>query len=316
MRDFAYYNPIHVSFGRGALAKLGDLYPDQRVLLIYGGASAKATGAYDRVASRLRSVRAEVVDCGGVRQCTPDELERGVGLARANKVDVVVGLGGGSVMDLAKGVAYGALHDGWPATFLDGSTDTADGRLPLTLVPTYPSTGSEANAGGDIVGPYRGIHGVWADWALLDPELTFSLGQQNTAYSVLITFVQASTLYLGDGNPISHGFAGIVLRKLLAAYARLLGDPSDYDARATVMWASFVTTQGMLGLGTDGSWTSTAYTAGMFGRLLCGLTYRQAQVIAYPRWLLLAARHYPREMRELFCEVMGLDQSLADGALA
>lgn len=317
MNGFSYYNPIRVEFGDDKLALLGELCAGKRTMVVFGGASARATGTLDEVLGILRGAGAEPIEHGGVTICDMDSLKAGIDHARTEAAQVVVGLGGAMCMDLAKGVAVGVVHDDWRERFTAGTPLAADeGQLSVIEVPTYPSTGSEADPVGDIVGPFGGIEGVWPTASLICPRLTASLDARNTALSVLVTLTQVTASVVGDENAFSRALGTAALRAVIAAERTLRSDPGDRDARGDIMWASYLSTSGQLGLGTKADWRWSIYSAGRLGRLLHGVMYRDGQAVALPRWLAFAAREHPEEMHTLFTEGYGLDATKDTAALA
>lgn len=307
MNDFTFHNPVTAVCGKGALDTLGKFAQGKRVLLVSGKGSAKNSGSLDAVVEALRSVGASVIGYDGIGQCTYDAIAEGARIARESDAEAVVGLGGASVMDTAKAVSFCAVHEGYDE-YLEGKLEQKnDERLPLALIPTYPSTGSEANGVSDIMGYAGGIHGVYADYALLYPPFTYSLDKRNTAFSTMVLLAQTGYRYFTDANPISRGFTGASLRAVLDAYDVLLEEPDNDDARATMLWASFLETSGLLGLGMEGSWTYSIFSAAGLLRFTLGTVYRENLAMVYPRWLVFAARHHPEQVREFAVDVIGAD---------
>ena len=207
----------------------------------------------------------------------PDTLEKTPELCKGQKVLLVYGgdsLKKNGVYDRVTGLLR--QHD---ISYVDYGGQTAatwqqilDGRHLLNIIiPTYPSTGSEADSVCDIM-EYKGygveLFGAWPDYCLMDPGTTLSLDRKSTAYSVWVCFIQASAWFVGNHeNDIARGFAKVVLQTLLGSYEKLMDDPNDERARANVMWASCVNTMGVFRSGVDQFYPWTLYSVGYIPRV-------------------------------------------------
>ena len=315
---FQYHNPIQFSFGPNALDQLPEICRGKKVLLVYGGGSIKKNGVYDRITTLLREAGIAYLDYGGQTAATWQGVQDGIALARREDTGAVVEIGGASAMDTGKAIAFGAVHDHLE-DYVEGRVQS-DGRHLLNIViPTYPSTGSEANGVCDIM-EYKGygteLFGAWPDHCLMDPSVTLSLNKRSTVYSVLGCFVQTGAWFLGNHeNDIAKGFAKTVLRVLLENCEALLRDPKDLRARGNVMWASCVNTMGVFRSGVDQSYSWTVFSVGYIPRAAHRVPYREALVIAYLHWLKGAAKYHMADIRALFTEVFGVDAALEDAAI-
>lgn len=314
MKDYAFHNPVTAIMGEAALEKLGEVAAGKKVLLVYGSASAERNGSLARVSEIVEGVGGTVVRYGGITQCTYDAIAEGTAKAREALADMVVGLGGASAMDTAKAIAFCAVHENHGDYLTGKLPQNNDEKLPLTLIPTYPSTGSESNGVSDIMGYAGGIHGVFADYALLYPPFTYSLDARNTAYSTMVLLAQTGYRYFTDENPISRGFTATSLRAVLDAFDALMANPDDCDARATMLWASFIETSGLLGLSMEDNWTYSIFSAAGLLRFTRGTVYRENLAMVYPRWLVWSAKHHPEAVRDFAAEVFGADPALTPEA--
>lgn len=307
MKDFTFHNPVTAIMGESALKKLAEIAEGKTVLLVYGSASAKQNGSLGRVAETIECANGKVVSYSGITQCTYDAIAKGTAVARESSADMVVGLGGASAMDTAKAIAFCTVHENYN-DYLEGKLQQNNNeKLPLVLIPTYPSTGSEANGVSDIMGYSGGIHGVFADYALLYPPFTYSLDMRNTAYATLVMLAQTGYRFFTDENPISKGCTAATLRAVLNAFEVLKNAHDDYDARATMLWASFMETSGMLGLFMEGNWTYSVFSAAGLLRFTRDTVYRENLAMIFPRWLVWAAKHHPKEVGDFAMQVFGAD---------
>ena len=267
---FQYHNPIQFSFGPNVLDQLPEICRGKKVLLVYGGGSIKKNGVYDRITTLLREAGIAYLDYGGQTTATWQGVQDGIALARREDTGAVVEIGGASAMDTGKAIAFGAVHDHLE-DYVEGRVQS-DGRHLLNIViPTYPSTGSEANGVCDIM-EYKGygteLFGAWPDHCLMDPSVTLSLNKRSTVYSVLGCFVQTSAWFLGNHeNDIAKGFAKTVLRVLLESCEALLRDQKELRAGGNVMWASCVNTMGVFRSGVDAALEDAAIVEAGCSRL-------------------------------------------------
>ncbi|MCI8809387.1 MAG: iron-containing alcohol dehydrogenase [Oscillibacter sp.] len=316
--NFQYHNPIRFVFGTDAINQLPEFCQDRKVLLIYGGGAIQKNGVYDRLAGTLNAVGIPFVEFGGVTAATYQTILDGIALAQREQVNAIVEIGGASVMDTGKAIAFGVVHEGLE-DFIEGRTKSDGKHLFDIVVPTYPSTGSEANGVCDIM-EYKGhgteLFGAWPDICLMDPTVTLSLDRQSTAYSVLVCFIQASAWFIGNHqNDIAKGFAKTVLRTLLESYKKLLADPADLRAREHVMWASCVNTMGVFRSGVDNFYPWTLFSVGYIPRVAHGVSYREALAAAYPNWLKGISQYHVGDIRMLFTEIFDIDPALEDAAV-
>lgn len=315
---FQYHNPIRFVFGEDAFDQLPELCRGKRVLLVYGGGSIKENGVYSRIIDLLRSCGAAVADFGGHTAATYSAILDGIALARRKKIEVVIEAGGASAMDTGKAIAFGAVHENLE-DYIEGRKTSDGRRLFNIIIPTYPSTGSEANGVCDIM-EYKGhgteLFGAWPDVCLMVPSVTWSLDRRSTAYSILICFIQTSAWFIGNHeNDIAKGFAKTVLKTLLESYETLLASPSDSRARENVMWASCVNTMGVFRSGVDNFYPWTLFSVGYIPRVFHGVSYREALAAAYPNWLEGISKYHPEDIRTLFTEVFGVDRTLPEAMI-
>lgn len=312
---FQYHNPIHFTFGPDALDRLPELCAGKKVLLVYGGGSIKRNGVYERITGLLDGAHIPYLDYGNQVKATWQGVLDGITLARQEGVDAVVEIGGASAMDTGKAIAFGAVHDHLE-DYIEGRARSDGKHLFNIVIPTYPSTGSEANGVCDLM-EYKGygveLFGAWPDHCLMDPAVTLSLDRRSTAYSILVCFIQTSAWFIGNHeNDIAKGFAKTVLRVLLESYEALLRDPADERARGNVMWASCVNTMGVFRSGVDQFYPWTVFSVGYIPRVAHQVSYREALVIAYLHWLKGIAKYHMADIRTLFTEVFGVDARLED----
>lgn len=319
MQNFHYFNPCDIYLGNDVLSKLPELIEGCKVLLVYGGIGTKASGIIDDITTILDKNNIEWVELGGSSIPSFERVKEGIRLCQENNVECVLGIGGCSCMDLAKVISFGVCHDSdddelWSYLTGDKETSVDDPHLLLGVIPTYPSGGSEADDSAEITDTTNNEHGslfgIYPDFSLLNPEYSYRLNAEHTAYAAAVTFIQASVNYLGDYSPIAESFTLTVLNAVRDSVQTALANPHDYDARATQMWCSALATMGILSCGKGDSWSWSIYND---VDLICDcmdLRYREALTVLFPRWLEAYAVHHGDDVRRYMVEVLDVDGSL------
>jgi NADP-dependent alcohol dehydrogenase len=264
MENFTYHNPTRLLFGRGQIAALDRELPSTaRVLLLAGGGSIKANGVHSQVTRALGS--RVVRECWGV-EANPDfdTLMRAVEIVRREKLDWILPVGGGSVLDGAKFVAAAASYAGDPWEILVTRAKHLQSALPIGAVLTLPATGSEANAAAVISRralreKLAFIHPlVFPRFSVLDPETTFSLPPRQVANGIGDAFCHVMEQYMTYpvGAAVQDRFAESILRILIEEGPKTLANPTDYTARANLVWAATWALNGAIGAGVPQDWAT------------------------------------------------------------
>jgi len=264
MENFTYHNPTRLLFGRGQIAAIDQELPaSARVLLLAGGGSIKANGVHAQVRQAL-GFRV-VHEFWGV-EANPDfdTLLRAVEIARREKLDWILPVGGGSVLDGAKFVAAAVGYAGDPWQILVTRAKDLKSALPIGAVLTLPATGSEANAAAVISRralreKLAFIHPlVFPRFSVLDPETTFSLPPRQVANGVGDAFCHVMEQYMTYpvGAAVQDRFAESILRILIEEGPKTLAQPHDYAARANLVWAATWALNGAIGAGVPQDWAT------------------------------------------------------------
>lgn len=271
MNDFTLCTPTRFVFKRGAADVTGEEVAAagfKRVLLVYGQGSVVKSGLLGRVKGSFMQAGVEVFDLSGVRP-NPEvsTVRAGVEFARAKQVDAIVALGGGSTIDCSKAIAVGVPYEGDVWDFFAKKLAPADVEpLPVVAVLTLPAAGSEASnscvISNDELDLKRGISGdvIRPALAIMDPEVTFTLPPYQTAAGAtdMIAHI-CERWFSGVGAvPVTDNIAAGLIRAIIDATRAVLKDPADYDARASLMWASTLAHDGLCGAGRNLSYGSRA----------------------------------------------------------
>ena len=264
MLNFTFHNPTKIVFGKETIAQLNDLIAkDARVLILLGGSSAKKNGTIDEVKAALGD--RYVQEFSGVEaNPTYETLMQAVEQIRTEKLDFILAVGGGSVIDGAKFIAAAVpyVNDPWEILLNYGANITE--ALPLASVLTLPATGSEMNNGSVITRketktklPFASPL-VFPQFSILDPTKTFTLPPKQVANGVVDAFVHIVEQYLTYPVKamVQDRFAESLLQTLIEIGPKLLEDPTDYDNRANHMWVATLALNGLIGAGVPQDWAT------------------------------------------------------------
>ena len=264
MNQFNFYNPTKIIFGRDRFNELDHLVPkDAKVLVLYGGGSVKKFGTLDRVLAALPN--REILEFGGI-EANPryETLMKAVDVVRAEKIDFLLAVGGGSVIDGTKFIALASYYEGDGLDLLRDRSITANLKqaLPLAAVLTLAATGSEMNRGGVVSSPIGklgfGNDLVFPKFSLVDPSLTFTLPETQVANGVVDTFVHVMEQYMtypAEGRFQDRTSEGI-LKTLIDIGRATIDNPTDYDLRANLVWCATMGLNGLIGAGVPQDWAT------------------------------------------------------------
>lgn len=288
MNNFVYHNPVRIVFGKRTIAKLTELIPAQRrILMTYGGGSIKQNGVYDQVREALAG--RDLLEFGGIEPNPVYEtLMKAVEVCRREKVDYLLSVGGGSVLDGTKFIAlavYFAQGDPWDILAKDAPADRA---LPIGCVLTLPATGSEMNMFSVVsrkstreklafANPQ-----VFPQFSVLDPETTFTLPERQVVNGVADAFAHVMEQYLTypSAAPLQDRQAEAIVLTLIEEGPKVLKNPRDYDIRANLMWAATQALNGLIACGVPQDWTT--HMIGHELTALYGLDHAQTLVVVMP----------------------------------
>lgn len=315
MDNFMYYCPTLIEFGRGAEEKTGMLtfmMGASKVLVVYGQRYVKNNGILDRVLNSLDTMGIEHVELGGVKPNPTDGLVRqGITLARAKKVDGLLAIGGGSVIDTAKAIAAGVSYKGDFWDFYTGKVPIKE-ALPVGVVLTVPGSGSEASGNSVITleSTEEGGHSVKLSlrtdsilrprFAVMNPETTFTLSARQTATGIVDMMSHIMERYFTNTNAVEVGdrLAEGLLLSLINEAPKVMADPTDYHARANVEWAGTLAHNGVTGCGRREDWTSHAMEHEISAEYP-EIAHGAGLAVVFPAWMAYIAHHKPSKVAQL-----------------
>lgn len=293
MIDFKYYTPTEVIFGKDSEAKVAKLvkqYGGTKVLVHYGGQSARRSGLLDKVCELLQAEGIEYILLGGV---VPNprlsKVHEGITLCRKENVDFILAVGGGSVIDSSKAIAYGVGYDGDVWDFYSGKAK-ATSFVPLGTVLTIPAAGSEmsessviTNEDGDIKKGYSNNISR-PKFAIMNPERTFTLPPYQTAAGVTDIMMHMMERYFShDGDmTVTDNLTESLLRTMKECVFAVLKNPDDYRNRAQIMWGGSLAHNGLTGCGREEDWATHEIEHELSG--MFDVTHGAGLAAIWPSW--------------------------------
>ena len=303
MNNFEFFNPTRIIFGKGTIAKLSKRVPRKaKVMLLFGGGSIKENGVYDQVMDALK--KHEVIEFGGI-EANPDyaTLMKAIKKIRKKKIDFLLAVGGGSVIDGTKFISLAAPNEDiepWDI-LANGIAKDLKKVVPFGTVLTLPATGSEFNRNSVISRRETeeklsfGSERVYPKFSILDPETTYSLPQNQIRNGLVDAFVHVMEQYMTYpvGAVVQDRQAEALLMSIIEmAPAVLKMDPPDYDARANFMWVCSNALNHLIGVGVPQDWAT--HSIGHELTALYGLAHAETLAVVLP-WLLWYKRDQKRD---------------------
>ena len=321
MNDFDFYSPTYFVFGRGREAEAGTYvkkFGGSRVLVLYGGQSAKKSGLLDRVLASLNGAGLHTAELGGVKPNPRSGLVyEGIDLCRKEGIDFLLAVGGGSVIDTAKAIAFGAPYDGDFWDFFSGKVP--EKALPVGTVLTIAASGSEGSPDSIITNEKTlDKNSAEADclrpcFSILDPALTESLPPYQTACGVTDIMAHAFERYFTNTEDVevTDRLLEGVLLTMLHEGPRVMADPHDYGARANIMWAGMVCHNDMMGVGRKQDWNSHHLEHVLSALYDCA--HGAGLAVIMPAWMRYCADHHDGlRMAQMAVRVFGCQMDFAD----
>ncbi len=318
MDNFTYYSPTLFEFGRGAEEKVGMmtyLTGATKVMIVYGRNYAKKNGLISRISNSLNTLGIEHVELGGVQPNPTDELVyEGIKLARAKKIDGLLAVGGGSVIDTAKAIAAGVPYKGDFWDFFSGKAQVEE-ALPVGVILTIPGSGSEGSGNcvitktdGAVKLSLRTDSILKPRFAIMNPEMTSSLSAKQTAIGVVDMMVHIMERYFSITTrvEVTDRLAEGLLMALMTEAPKALADPSDYQARANIEWAGTLAHNGLVGCGRREDWVSH-FMEHEISALYPDVAHGAGLAVVLPAWMSFMAHHKPSKVAQLGRRIFGVD---------
>ena len=328
MKDFIYYAPTQVVFGALSEDKTGKLvkqYGGAKVLVHYGGQSAERSGLLDKICRALEAEGIAYVKLDGV---VPNprlsKVHEGIELCRKEKVDFILAVGGGSVIDSAKAIAFGVPYEGDFWDFFIGKAKVTE-ALKVAVVLTIPAAGSEGS-GNSVITKVDTLQKLSLRvpellrpvFSIMNPELTYTLPPFQTACGIADMMVHIMERYFTNTQDveISDCLCEGTLTAIIKEAYRIKQNPEDYGARANIMWCGTIAHNGTCGVGCEEDWASHFLDHEVSA--VYNVTHGAGLSVIVPAWMTFMAGHNPKKIARFANRVFGVPESedLEEMALA
>lgn len=315
MRNFTFWNPTKLIFGRGQLEQLKTEIPKygNKILLVYGGGSIKRNGLYEKVLKELAEIGAEVYELSGVEPNPRiSTVRKGVDICKKENIEFLLAVGGGSVIDCTKAIAAGAKYDGDPWDIVIKKAEPTD-ALPLGTVLTLAATGSEMNAGSVITNwetkeKYGwGSPHVYPKFSILDPVHTFTVPKNQTIYGIvdIMSHVFEHYFHVDENTPLQDRFLESILQTVMETAPKLIDDLENYELRETILYCGTMALNGMVQMGFRGDWATHNLEHAVSA--VYDIPHGGGLAILFPNWMKHVITKNPSRFKQLAVRVFGVD---------
>lgn len=314
MKNFTFYNPTKIVFGKKTISELKNLLPvNKKILLIYGGGSIKSNGVYEQVINAIKNFT--VLEFAGIESNpTYETCNKAVELVKKENIEFILAVGGGSVIDAVKFISAAASIDSkdhWKTIVEDSNFSSA---IPFGTVLTLPATGSEMNDSSVISNKKLGKKKAFANpavypvFSILDPETTYSLPANQVANGLVDAYVHVLEQYLttDQNTPVQDRWAEGILLTLIDLGRNVIDNPTDYDAKANLMWAATSALNGYIGVGVDQDWAT--HIIGHEITAAYGIDHARSLAIVLPGLLSLQRKQKQAKLLQYAKRVWGVTQ--------
>lgn len=328
MNNFVFYSPTEFVFGKNTEVQVGALarkYGAQKVMIVYGGGPVVRSGLLDRVKQSLQEAGVAYCEMGGVQPNPIDgKVYEGIQLCRREQVDMMLPVGGGSVIDTAKAIAAGALYDGDFWDFFIGRAKV-EKALKVAVVLTIPAAGSEGS-GNTVITKTETLQklGLCAPehlrpvFSIMNPELTYTLPAYQTACGIADMMAHIMERYFTNTPDveISDRLCEGTLTAIIKEAYRVKQQPDNYAARANIMWCGTVAHNGICGVGREEDWASHALEHEISA--IYDVAHGAGLAVIFPAWMAFMAEHNPAKIAQFAHRIFDIPKSedLEEMALA
>jgi alcohol dehydrogenase YqhD (iron-dependent ADH family) len=320
MENFRYFNPTAIIFGRGTESRVGQetRARGRRVLVHYGGGSVVRSGLYGRVLDSLRQAGVTFFELGGAQPNPRLSLvRRGIELCRAEGIDFILAVGGGSAIDSAKAIALGVPYGGDVWDFYAAAA-VPSAALPVGCVLTLPAAGSESSVSSVITHEEAGLkrfcdtEHIRPAFAIMNPELSFTLPPYQTACGAADIMAHVMERYFTNvrNTALTDRLCEATLRTVIEAVPAALAEPENYAARAEIMWAGAIAHNDLLGTGRVGDWASHMIEHELSA--LNDVAHGAGLAVVFPAWMRHVLRHDVQSFVRFAVRVWNVEERFHD----
>ncbi|WP_053367560.1 iron-containing alcohol dehydrogenase [Bacillus sp. FJAT-27245] len=318
MDNFTFYNPVRLIFGKGQLAELKNEVPKygKKVLLVYGGGSIKRNGLYDQVIMLLNEAGAEVFELAGVEpNPRVSTARKGIEICKTEGIELLLAVGGGSVIDCTKLIAAGAMYEGdaWDIVVKKAEVNDA---LPFGTVLTLAATGSEMNAGSVITNWETNEKYGWGappysmpKFSILDPVHTFTVPKDQTIYGIVDMMSHTFEHYFhkAGNTPYQDRMCESLLQTVMEIAPKAVEDLENYEYRETLLYCGTMALNGIINMGFRGDWATHNIEHAVSA--VYDIPHGGGLAILFPNWMKHNLKTDPARFRQLAVRVFGVDPS-------
>ena len=315
MNAFSFYNPVKLIFGKGQLQAAKKELPKfgKKVLLVYGGGSIKKNGLYDEVIQMLSEAELEVFELSGVEPNPRISTARkGIEICKKEGIEMILAVGGGSVIDCTKLIACGAKYDGDAWDFVSRKAQPKE-ALPFGTVLTIAATGSEMNAGSVITNEETQEKYGWGSplsfpqFSILDPTYTLSVPENQTVYGIVDMMSHIFEQYFNDASntPVQDRMCEGVLKAVIETAPKLMEDLQSYEHRETILFAGTMGLNKFLEMGYRGDWGSHNIEHAVSA--VYDIPHAGGLAILFPQWMRHNVKVNPARFAQMAVRVFDVD---------
>jgi len=318
MESFIAYNPTMVHFGKDVINGLGEIVYGygKKALLIYGQGSVKKTGIFDKITDQFTKHHIDYIEYSGIKpNPSTTDVNKAVKLCRSKKVEVIIAVGGGSVIDSAK-IASLCIPGNFDAWDVMTRKVKPKSSIPLVSVITLAATGTEMNQFAVLQDPSTrmktgyGNPLIYPKHSFLDPEFTLSVPYDYTAFGITDLIAHSlESFFAGDDSTLSDRFVEAIVKEALHYAPLLLKNLKNYEYRSKILWASTCALNGTTAAGRiyTGDWG--VHDIGHTLSFLYDTPHGASLSIAYPAWLKLMRERIPDRIRELGVHIFNISSA-------
>ena len=326
MNNFVFYSPTEFVFGKATELQVGALarkHGARKVMIVYGGGSVVRSGLLDRVKQSLREAGIEYCLMGGVQPNPVDtKVYEGIEFCRREQADMLLPVGGGSVIDTAKAIAAGVLYEGDFWDFYIGKAKVTK-ALKVAVVLTIPAAGSEGS-GNTVITKLDGLQKLSLRvpevlrpvFSIMNPELTYTLPPFQTACGVADMMAHIMERYFTNTQEVEIGdrLCEGTLMAIINEAPKAMRNPEDYGARANLMWAGMIAHNGTCGVGCEEDWASHFLEHEISA--IYGVTHGAGLSVIFPAWMTWMVEHNVGKIAQYAVRVWGVPESEDKKAVA
>lgn len=326
MNNFVFYSPTEFVFGKATEMQVGALarkHGARKVMIVYGGGSVVRSGLLDRVKQSLQEAGIEYCLIGGVQPNPVDtKVYEGIEFCRREQADMLLPVGGGSVIDTAKAIAAGVLYEGDFWDFYIGKAKVTK-ALKVAVVLTIPAAGSEGS-GNTVITKLDGLQKLSLRvpevlrpvFSIMNPELTYTLPPFQTACGVADMMAHIMERYFTNTQEVEIGdrLCEGTLMAIINEAPKVMRNPEDYGARANLMWAGMIAHNGTCGVGCEEDWTSHFLEHEISA--IYGVTHGAGLSVIFPAWMTWMVEHNVGKIAQYAVRVWGVPESEDKKAVA